>query len=140
MPYTMWARSLDGKIGTLTAEVATPSAAKKSAEHLRKQRLVVTITDPDGKTVDESEQAWAEVVYEAVKATAVNGATAPTVSGATYTTARDTSPRRMGAKAWASTLAEFSAGVVQWFQADALAIFVRRSPARRRPEGDPWFG
>ena len=54
MPYTVWVRSVDGKIGTLTAEVATPSAAKKSAEHLRKQRLVVTITDPDGETVDKS--------------------------------------------------------------------------------------
>jgi len=54
MPYTVWVRSVDGKIGTLSAEVATPSAAKRSAEHLRKQRLVVTITDPDGETVEES--------------------------------------------------------------------------------------
>lgn len=125
MPYTVWARSLDGKIGTLTADVATPSAAKKSAEHLRKQRLVVTITDPDGKTVDESAQAWVDVVYEAVKATAANSAT--------DTTARDTCPRRMGAKAW------LSASVIRWFQADSPANLVRRPPARRRPQGDPWF-
>ena len=70
MHYTVWARSLDGKIGTLTAEVATPSAAKKSAEHLRKQRLVVTITDPDGETVDESAQAWVEELPETTSADA----------------------------------------------------------------------
>jgi len=134
MGYTVWARPLDGKIGTLTAEVATPGAAKKSAEHLRKQRLVATITDPDGRTVDESAQAWVEVVFEAVKATAANGATENRWGG---------NPGRAAAaseKAWAPTLAALSAGVVRWFQTDAPAIFARRSPAWRRPEGDPWFG
>jgi len=70
MSYTVWARSVDGKIGTLTAEVGTPSAAKRSAEHLRKQRLVVTIAGPDGTTVDESTQAWVEELPETTSADA----------------------------------------------------------------------
>jgi hypothetical protein len=54
--YVVLATSKDRKIGRLAAEVATKDAALKSARHLRKQGFVVTVTGPDGRPVDETEQ------------------------------------------------------------------------------------
>jgi len=46
---------LTGRGNTLRSELETRQAAIRSAKELREQGFEVTITDPDGKSVDEAE-------------------------------------------------------------------------------------
>jgi hypothetical protein len=55
MAYLVRAIHADGVTGTFTAEMNTRRSALESAKRLRKQGLLVSITDPDGKEVDETE-------------------------------------------------------------------------------------
>jgi hypothetical protein len=55
MAYLVRAIHADGVTGTFTAKMNTRRSALESAKRLRKQGLLVSITDPDGKEVDETE-------------------------------------------------------------------------------------
>ena len=56
MAYVVRAINVDGVIGTFTAEKNTRREAYELAKSLRDGGLWVIITDPDGKTLDKTEE------------------------------------------------------------------------------------
>jgi hypothetical protein len=54
MAYLVRAIHVDGVTGTITAKMNTRRSALELAKSLREQGLLVIITGPDGKTVDET--------------------------------------------------------------------------------------
>jgi hypothetical protein len=57
MAFVVRAIHADGVTGTITAKMNTRRSALQLAKRLREQGLLVIITGPDGKTVDESASA-----------------------------------------------------------------------------------
>jgi hypothetical protein len=55
MAYLVRAVNVDGITGTFTAEKNTRREALELAKSLRERGLWVIVTDPDGKTVDETD-------------------------------------------------------------------------------------
>jgi hypothetical protein len=55
MAYLVRAVNVDGITGTFTAEKDTRREALELAKSLRGRGLWVIVTDPDGKTVDETD-------------------------------------------------------------------------------------